>query len=136
MTGAQRQLYRAALSIGRAFGTGGAAWTGVRSTGGSPSVDATTATLASRTIRFIVNGMAQLSNSFPAIPVYQAPYVGVAAAGVDIREGDVYTDGTIAFRIIGTPDTSQGFQLIPAQLTAVPMTTQAGFRSPLWILGI
>jgi hypothetical protein len=123
-TAQQLALFRAAVRIGTAFGTGGAAWTGVRTTGGSPSVDVVDTALASRTIRFIENGMAKLSIAFPAIPVYQAPYVGVADIGVDIREGDVYTNGTIAFRITGTPDTSQGFQLIPAQLTVVPAGAQ------------
>jgi hypothetical protein len=53
-------------------------------------------------------------SSLPAIPIYTAAWWGLASADVDIQAGDVYTNGTRAFTITGMPDTSQGFQVIPA----------------------
>jgi hypothetical protein len=120
MTSTQRTLYRAALRIGRAFGTGGSAWTGRRATGGTPATAPTISTLSSRTIAFLENGMVKQMTAQPAVPIFASPYWGVAAIDVDILVNDVYTNGTIAFIVTGQPDTSQGFQLIPADLTQVP----------------
>lgn len=120
MTGAQRRLYSGILRLVRAYGTGGAAWTGRRAVGGSPAADPTIASLASRTMRFVINGKIRQAGTLPDIPIYSAPYWGVAASGVDVQEGDVYDNGALAFLVTGTPDSSQGFLLIPAALAAVP----------------
>lgn len=122
------------------FCSGGAAWTGVRTsvTGlGTPVYSA----LASRTIRFLENNRIAERSSLPDIPIYSAPWWGLAAIDVDILPGDIYTNGTRAFQITGVSDTSCAFQVIPTAvypLASVPVVaaTQAGYRSPLWILGI
>lgn len=138
MTGEQRRLYLGMLRLFAMMGTGGAAWTGVRgvTTGvGSP----TFSSLASRTIRFMEWNRVVDRASLPAIPIYTAPWWGLASAGVDVQPDDIYTNGTIAFRVTGAADVSSGFQVIPATVytgTVPTANANRGFRSPLWILGI
>lgn len=127
------------ISLFRMMGTGGAAWTGVRTT--VTELDThSDAALASRTIRFLENNRVAERSSLPDIPIYTAAWWGLAAIDVDIQPGDIYTNGERAFRVTGQPDTSQGFQVIPAAvypLGSVPVVvTPAGYRSPLWLLGI
>lgn len=125
MTPEQYRLYTGMQRLFRLMGTGGNAWTGVRATtvgNGSP----TFASLASRTIRFLENNRVAERSSLPAIPVYTAPWWGLAAIGVDVQPGDIYTNGTIAFSVTGLPDTSQGFQVIPA--AALPLIEVPGYE--------
>lgn len=139
MTPYQYRLYRHMLTHFHRFCTGGAAWVGVRTTVVGTGA-ATYTNLASRTIRFLENNRIAERSSLPAIPIYTAAWWGLAEAGIDIQPGDIYTNGERAFHITGQPDTSQGFLVIPAAvypLADVPVVaTQAGYRSPLWILGV
>lgn len=140
MTPYQYRLYRHMLTHFHRFCSGGAVWTGVRPD--VVGVGATTYTsLASRTIRFLENNRVAERSSLPDIPIYTAKWWGLAAIDVDVRVGDIYTNGTRAFEVKGVPDTSQGFQVIPAAvypLASVPVVVSAGagFHSPLWLLGI
>lgn len=139
MTPEQHRLYTGMLRLFATYGTGGATWTGQRASGGTPATAPTLAALESRTIRFCQNNRIAPANTLPAVPIFTAPWWAIAAAGVDIQAGDVYTNGTIAYVITGAPDTAQGFVLAPAAPTQVPAplaVAQAGYRSPLWILGI
>lgn len=125
MTPQQYKLYRGMLRLFTLMGTGGAAWTGVRATTvgvGAPSFTA----LASRTIRFLENNRVAERTSLPSIPIYTAPWWGGAAADVDVQAGDIYTNGTIAFVVDGAPDTSQGFQVIPARVWVGAVPTVGG----------
>lgn len=128
------------LRLFTTYGTGGNAWTGIRgvSTGlGSPIFEA----LSSRTIRFLENNRIREFQTLPAIPIYTAPWWGLASISVDIQEGDVYTNGEMAFLVTGTPDASQGlFQVIPAVVASIPRSLalragaayQAGLRIGAW----
>lgn len=142
MTAAQHKLYVGMVRLFSLMGTGGAAWAGVRpSTTGL--VAPTYANLASRTIRFLENNRVAERSSLPDIPIYTAAWWGLASADVDIAVGDIYTNGTRAFRVTGQSDTSQeGFQVIPAAvypLIEVPGIAaqaaagyQAGLRTGAW----
>ena len=63
-----------------------------------------------------------------------------ALLGVDVRAGDVYTDGTLAYLISGQPVTHYGFVLGPAMDTPIPRSValqahagyQAGLRIGAW----
>lgn len=125
MTGPQQRLYAGMVRLFATFGTGGASWVGVRAT--STGLSAPTLTsLATRTIRFLENNRVAERASLPNIPIYTAPWWGLADASVDVQPGDVYTNGAIAYLVTGQPDTSQGFQVIPAVLTSLPRSLALG----------
>lgn len=127
MTPYQYRLYRYMLAHFYRFSTGGAAWTGVRGT--STGLAAPTyASLSSRTIRFMEWNRVVERSSLPQIPIYTAPWWGLAAIGVDVQPGDIYTNGTIAFSVTGLPDTSQGFQVIPA--ASIPLIEVPSVGTP------
>ena len=137
MTPEQYRLYRAAIRIARAFGAGGAIWAGQRASAVTPAADAAIDTLPLTTIRFVENNMVRPAQALPVTPIYTAPWWGVAAAGADVRVGDMYSNGTLAFLITGQPDTSQGFVLAPAAPAAVPQNHvgggfQVGLRIGVW----
>jgi hypothetical protein len=121
------------------MGTGGAAWAGVRASSAGVAAP-TMSSLSIRTIRFLENNRIKEALSLPQIPIYTAPWWGLAGLDVDIRAGDVYTNGTIAFLVTGQPDTSQGFLVIPAAVAALPRSLalqagagyQAGLRIGAW----
>jgi hypothetical protein len=139
MTAEQYRLYLGMLRLLRTYGKGGATWTRTRASGGTPAADPTITQTSGIVIRFMPNNRVVERSALPGLPIFIAPWWGVAAAGVDIQAGDVYDNGSIAFLITGTPDSSQGFLVPPAAPTQVPATigaTQAGYRSPLFILGV
>lgn len=122
MTPEQYRLYTGMQQLFRAYRKGGAAWVGQRASG------TTIASLASRVIQFMPNNRIAQAQTLPAVPIFTAPWWGLAATGVDIQSGDVYTNGSIAFLVTGAPDTSEGFQVIPCAPCAIPrsLATQAG----------
>lgn len=139
MTPQQHKLYLGMVRLFSFMGTGGATWAGVRPTvvgTGAP----TYTNLASRTIRFLENNRVAERSSLPDIPIYTAAWWGLADISVDIQAGDIYTNGDRAFHVKGEPDTSQGFQVIPAavySLIEVPRLAlgggyQAGLRIGAW----
>ena len=139
MTAEQFRLYLGILRLFRTYGTGGATWTRTRASGGTPAADPTITQSSGLTIRFCQNGRVAQAQALPVLPIFAADWWGVAAGDVDIQAGDVYDNGSIAFVVTGEPDTSQGFLLIPADVHPVPAhvaSGQAGYRSPLWILGL
>jgi hypothetical protein len=139
MTPYQHRLYRHMLTHFHRFNTGGTAWAGVR--GGVVGTGSPTFTaLASRTIRWMENNRVAERSSLPNIPIYTAGWWGLAAIDVDIQAGDIYTNGVRAFTITGVPDTSQGFQVIPAatlpliEVPSMPVrTAAAGYQIGLRI---
>lgn len=120
MTSAQRALYRAALQIGRSFGTGGGTWGGQRSTGGTPATAATINTLADATGYFLTTALMKELISLPSVALYSAPYWWITGADTDTQADDIRTNGSIAFLILGVADVSQGFAIVPAALTSIP----------------
>lgn len=126
MTSAQAALYRAALQIGRAFGTGGATWGGVRGSGSGVTSARTFANLAPATGYFLDTQMMRASMALPNVTVYSEPYVWVTSADTDTEAGDVRSDGTIAFLVKGAANVSQGFALVPADLTTYPQVVISG----------
>lgn len=137
MTAEQHRLYVAALRIGRAFGTGGFTWAGIRATGGTPSADATVNALDLANGYFIENNLISRAVSLPDIAIYRALWWWVTGISTDIQANDVRSNGAIAFLITGTPDTSQGFNIAPAAPTALPANHvgaafQAGLRIGAW----
>ena len=137
MTPEQHRLYQAALRVARAFGTGGALWVGQRATAGTPATDAVINNLPLVTIRFLENNRPNPIQTLPQTPLFTARWWGIAAAGSDIQVDDLYSNGTIAFRVIGAPDTSQGFVIAPAAFADVPPghtqgNYQAGLRTGAW----
>lgn len=116
-TGVVRPLLIAdALGIAAAHGVGGGTWTRTRVTGGDPATDSTTSTTPGIAVGFLENNPLDDKTALPATALYSAPYWGIAALGVDIQVGDVFSNGSIAFLITGAPDVSQGYQRIPAAL--------------------
>lgn len=122
MTAQQTALYRAAVTIGKRFGRNGGAssWTGFRSHDNTPASDGTIESLSARTIYFVENNLVSLKHAIPTVPIFAASYWGIASIDVDILVGDLYVNDTTAVLVTGLPDVSQGFQLIPADLTQVP----------------
>lgn len=118
------------------FAVGGPSFTGARPSGDGISADVSTSALAARTIYFVPAKLEQFQATFPGVQVFTTPYFGFARAGVDLRVGDTYTDGTFAYLITGVPATEYGFVLAPAVPCAVITVTGGGYRSPLWILGM
>ena len=121
------------------FAVGGPSFTGQRASGGTPAADPTLSSLSARTIYFIPAKLEDFQATFPNVQIFTAPWYGFAAAGVDIRAGDVYTDGTLAYVITGAPAAEYGFVLAPATPTQVPAAladAQAGYSSPLWLFGL
>ncbi len=121
------------------FSVGGPVFTGVRGvTIGTGS--AIFSALPSRRLVFVAQALEGFARTFPEVEVWRAPWLVFALLGVDIQADDIYTDGTEKYQIAATPVTHYGFVLAPAVVWqgAVPgvATTQAGYRSPLWILGV
>lgn len=139
MTPEQYRLYAGIVRLARTFGTGGSSWAGVRGT--STGLGAPTFTnLDSASGYFLENNRVAERTSLPDIPIYTAPWWWIPVGNADTQVGDIRTDGTYAFLITGQPDTSQGFQVIPARvypLIEVPRLAlgggyQAGLRIGAW----
>lgn len=99
---------------------GGPSFTGQRGTGGGPATDVTIASLPACDIAFIPAKLEEFKLAFPGVEVFTAPYYGYASLELDIQYGDIYTDGTVAYAVRGTPASEYGFQLIPAERCGVP----------------
>ncbi len=121
------------------FSVGGPVFTGVRTevTGLGTTVYSA---LASRRIVFVAQALEGFARTFPEVEVWKAPWLVFALLGVDLQAGDIYSDGTEKYLITATPVLHYGFVLAPANVYpyAVPVVvvTGAGYRSPLWILGV
>jgi hypothetical protein len=137
MTAEQYRLYGGILRLMRTYGTGGASWRRTRATVATPATAPTITQTSGIVIRFMPNNRVAPANTLPAIPIFTAPWWGVAAAGVDVQSGDVFDNGSVAFLITGAPDASQGFLVPPAAPTTVPrsvvLQAGAGFRAGLRI---
>ncbi len=137
MTPEQYRLYAGILRLMRTWGTGGASWRRTRATVATPATDPTLTQTGGIVIRFCQNNRVMQAGTLPQIPIFTAPWWGVAAAGVDVQAGDVYDNGVIAFLITGEPDSSQGFLVPPAASTSVPrsvvLQSGAGVRAGLRI---
>lgn len=100
---------------------GGPVFTGIRTTTpGSPSVAAITEVLGARHLVFVPAELNKFSTTFTEILAWDAPWLVFARLGVDVRFRDVYSDGTVAYRILNTPVTHYGFVLGPAQIDVLP----------------
>jgi hypothetical protein len=110
----------------RGIGVGGPDFTGIRTSGGSPAVDATETSLSSRRLVFIAAALETFGRTFPEVLVWRAPWLVFARLGVDVQAQDVYSDGTLAYLITGQPVTHYGFVLGPAMPTQVPVTVPGG----------
>jgi hypothetical protein len=126
----QFKLYQGMLRLGRAYGTGGAAWTGVGVRTPTVGLAAPTlSALASATGYFLENNRIREAMSLPQVAIYTAPWWWITGIDTDVQAGDIRTNGTRAFVITGTPDTSQEiFQVCPATVFqgAVPSVGGAG----------
>jgi hypothetical protein len=107
---------------------------------GDPATAATPATdRGAITATVIRNAGSKMQQTAAEGSVWASDWLVMAAAGASIQAGDILTDYTRAYVVTATPETDLGFLLAPAEVyTAVPVlvTTQAGFRSPLWIFGL
>ncbi len=105
----QTLLGQTKLDIGRAFGVGGDQWAGERTTG--DGVDAPVTVVAAPQVTAYVRQV-QAPVPTPSGPAYigDTSYVMVAAAGTDIRRGDVrwsVADPSLRFQVL-TIDTTRG----------------------------
>jgi hypothetical protein len=140
MTSEQQRLYAGILRLFRTFGTGGATWRRTRTTGGAPDAGAAVTQVGGIVIRFCQNNRIVKADTLPQIPIFTAPWWGVADASVDVRGQDIFDNGTIAFLITGAPDSSQGFYAVPAAKVTLPRSLvlqvgggyQAGLRIGAW----
>lgn len=106
----------AVLPVLPQFAVGGPSFTGTHTTGGNTGA-ATVTSLGARTLYFIPASLETFVTTFPEARIWAAPWLVFAALGVDIQEGDTYTDGAgHAYRITGRPVTHYGFVLGPATL--------------------
>lgn len=109
----------------RGVSVGGPDFTGVRgvSTGlGSPTYES----LSGRRLVFVAQVLETFGRTFPEVDVWRAPWLVFALLGVDVQEGDVYTDGNLAYLISGSPVTHYGFVLGPAVVATVPRSLALG----------
>lgn len=139
MNAQQRRIYLGNVYLFTLSGLPSATWRRTRASGASPGTAATIAQVSGIAIRFCPNNRVVEQPTLPHAPIFTAPYWGLSAIDVDVQSGDIYDTGTVALLITGAPDRSQGFLVIPATLTEVPATvggSQAGYRSPLFTLGI
>lgn len=120
MTAAQQQLYIGMGVLFDTFGEGGATWRRTRSTAAEPGTAPTTAHVSGIAIRFLANGRIVETPTLIHLPIFDAAYWGLCPLGTDIQVGDVFDNSTIAFRVSGVPDISQGFMVVPADQVAVP----------------
>jgi hypothetical protein len=117
----QFKLYQGMLRLGRAYGTGGAAWTGVGVRTPTVGLAAPTlSALASATGYFLENNRIREAMSLPQVAIYTAPWWWITGIDTDVQLDDIRTNDTRAFLITGTPDTSQGFQVVPAAVYQLP----------------
>ncbi len=136
MTPEQYRLYNGILRLFRIYGTGGATWTRTRGTGGTPVAAPAFEQTASVAVRFCQNNRVAPAGSLPAIPIFTAPWWGLADAAIDIQPGDIYDNGVIAYLVTGAPDTSQGFLVVPAAECGLPLQQAhigAGYQAGLRI---
>jgi hypothetical protein len=107
---------------------------------GDPATAATPATdRGAITATVIEGGVPKFEGTAAEAAIWASDFVVMAAPDADIRAGDILTDYTRAYVVTATPVTHFQFLFAPAEVyTAVPVlvTTQAGFKSPLWILGL
>lgn len=142
MNSYQRRLYIAALKTGHAFGrTYGSTWGGQKSTGGSAAEVPTLAALPSATIYFVPAAFIRARQALADVEIFSADYVGIPVGTIEAAPDHIRTNGSDTAMIIRGVDTSLGFQLFAADLyspypPALGASGQAGFRSPLWILGL
>ncbi len=136
MTAQQQALYRAAMRIGRAFALA-ATWTLYRPTGDGVTGAVTLVAQGSRTLYIVEEKLSVWGQPAPPQPVGFVPFKMVALIGTDVLAGDVVVSGAYAFTI-GTLDQYQGFPTAIVTVTGMPVSTTstAGYRSPLWILGV
>lgn len=121
MTSSQRRLYNGMLRLFRQFHTGGVSWAGIRASGGTPATDAVLDALPVAPLLFVQNNRAKEAMALPQTLLYTAPWCALLIGGavVDVQVGDVRSDGTYAFLVQGI-DTSQGFQLLLADVATLP----------------
>ena len=106
-------------------------WTVVRPSGTGIGSDVTLASEGSKTAYVIPARAPFTTQSAPAWPVWTNDYLVFGAAAMDIRAGDILTDGSLAFLIAGQPDTHFALLWAPADATAVPDLTGAILFRPL-----
>lgn len=111
---------RLTLGAGEALAVGGPVWTIYRTSAGTPSQDGVTATAGSVTAYVDRNDKRKFQQAAAGPGLWDADWLVYAVAGVDIRNGDVLSDGARAFLIIGTPDLDLGTLLAPAEMTGLP----------------
>lgn len=121
VTSSQRRLYNGILRLFRDFKTGAASWAGVRASGGDPATDAVLDTLPIAPLFFVQNNRIKEAMALPQTLIFTAPWCALPIGGavIDVRVGDVRSDGTYAFLVQGI-DTSQGFQLLMADVATLP----------------
>jgi hypothetical protein len=110
-----------------------------RTTPGDPSADATTVADGTRAVSIIPAAKPGERNALPGVAVWDTDWYAMADASADVQAGDVVSDGTRAFVITQQPIDFFGFLFAPAEVftgTLPAASGGAGFRSPLWILGL
>lgn len=126
MTSEQRQLYRAALQIGRRFGVGGSSW--LYAPPDTPASDGARTCYIVRE-RLIVYGQAS-----PPATVGVDRWRLIAPVGTEIATGGVITNGELAFSL-GPIETDQGYPTGIVEVAGLPdlgtLPTTNGFRTGL-----
>jgi hypothetical protein len=107
-------IAQSVLPILPLFGVGGPSFTGSRVSGGTPSADPTIGSVASQTLYFIPAATPTFGTTFPEVLVWGCAWLVFGALGVDVQDRDVFTDGSVSYRITGQPVTYYGFLLGPA----------------------
>jgi len=110
----------AVLGVVPNYATGGPSWTIYRESGAgiasAPSVaSAGTATL------YVLQGKGRIGATQPNTVVSDTDWFVYGASSVTVQAGDVLYDGTYSFRIVGAPDTSQGYFVAAAEAAPSPV---------------
>jgi hypothetical protein len=122
MTPAQRMLYQARLTIGRAFGLGGRVWRYFTTVGDGVSGNVAVYYRGVRSLSIIQTTAERLGLALPGQPVGAVAFQLNALVGEDIQAGayvQSVTDDTLVFSIAAV-DTLQGFPSGIAERATLP----------------
>lgn len=125
MTSAQYALYRAALQIGRQFGTGGPMWTYVQPSGNGVTADITLVNQGLRRVYIVRNFLDKARSALAQTPIFAADWLGIGAADLGLIPTGILisvADPGQTFSVIGAVATDQGFTLVPLAPAANPLT--------------
>ena len=117
---------------------GGPTWDVTRETGSGVIADPSSASAGTVTAYIVPNAVPDIRQARIGVGIYDSDWLLLARADVVLYAGDVLDDDTLAFRVIGAPDTTLGLLMAPAELTALPGAAAAagGWSSLLFPVGL